>query len=204
LIDENAMIFRNLVWLNPIIVLVSRDITIIDIMNWSFILLFIISIIGAIFCQVNRISALFQLNPSITSGNQKWNGAAPNLIISAEFNISINVEFIRGLMNSFVNNNIITDISRIRDAIACVIKYFIDASVEKTFFFSEKIGITDNRLISNPIHILNQEYDEIEISVPDTMDIMNINLYNLIKKRKILLSLTGYEPISLISLSFYI
>jgi hypothetical protein len=28
------------------------------------------------------------------------------------------------------------DINRIRDAIACVIKYFIDASVEKTFFFS--------------------------------------------------------------------
>jgi hypothetical protein len=40
-------------------------------------------------------------------------------------------------MNSFVNSNIITDINRIRDAIACVIKYFIDASVEKTFFFSE-------------------------------------------------------------------
>jgi hypothetical protein len=178
--------------------------------------LFIISIIGAIFCQVNRISALFQLNPSITSGNQKWNGAAPNLIISAEFSISINVEFIRGLINSFVNLflfliyllfliiYIITDINRIRDAIACVIKYFIDASVEKTFFFSEKIGITDNRLISSPIHILNQEYDETEISVPDTMEVMNINLYNLIKKRKILLSLTGYEPISLISLSFYI
>jgi hypothetical protein len=156
--------------------------------------LFIISIIGAIFCQVSRINTLFQLNPSITSGNQKWNGAAPSLIISAEFNISINVEFIRGLMNSFVNSNIITDINRIRDAIACVIKYFID----------EKIGITDNRLISNPIHILSQEYDETEISVPDTMEVMNISLYSLTKKRKILLSLTGYEPISLISLSFYI
>jgi hypothetical protein len=33
LIDENAMIFRNLVWLNPIIVLVNRDIAIIDIIN---------------------------------------------------------------------------------------------------------------------------------------------------------------------------
>jgi hypothetical protein len=33
----------------------------------------------------------------ITSGNQKWNGAAPNLIISDEFSININAEFIKGL-----------------------------------------------------------------------------------------------------------
>jgi acetyltransferase-like isoleucine patch superfamily enzyme len=85
-----------------------------------------------------------------------------------------------------------------------VLIYFFFASFQMTFFFSEKIGITDNRLISNPIHILSQEYDETEISVPDTMEVMNISLYSLTKKRKILLSLTGYEPISLISLSFYI
>lgn len=34
-------------------------------------------IIGAIFCHVIRIKLLFQFIPSIISGNQKWNGAAP-------------------------------------------------------------------------------------------------------------------------------
>jgi hypothetical protein len=156
------------------------------------------------FVRLAGLIHYFSLILQLLRGIRKWNGAAPSLIISAEFNISINVEFIRGLINSFVNSNMITDINRISDAIACVIKYFIDASVENTFFFSEKIGITDNRLISRPIHILSQEYDETEISVPDTMEVMNINLYSLTKKRRILLSLTGYEPISLISLSFYI
>lgn len=42
-------------------------------------------IIGAIFCQVSKMNELNQFRPSITSGNQKWNGAAPILIISAEF-----------------------------------------------------------------------------------------------------------------------
>lgn len=37
---------------------------------------------GAIFCQVIKISLLIQFNPSITLGNHKWKGAAPNLIIS--------------------------------------------------------------------------------------------------------------------------
>lgn len=34
-------------------------------------------IIGAIFCQVRIRRELNQFNPLITSGNQKWNGAAP-------------------------------------------------------------------------------------------------------------------------------
>jgi len=40
--------------------------------------------------------------------------------------------------------------------------------------------------------------------VPIIIELMNTILYSLIKKRKVLLSLTGYEPISLVSLSFYI
>lgn len=35
-------------------------------------------IIGAIFCQVNKINLFIQFRPSIISGNQKCNGAAPN------------------------------------------------------------------------------------------------------------------------------
>lgn len=53
-------------------------------------MLYIIMIIGAIFCQVNKIKQFNQSNPSITSGNQEWNGAAPSFVKSAEFKIIIN------------------------------------------------------------------------------------------------------------------
>jgi hypothetical protein len=33
---------------------------------------------GAIFCHVNKINELIHESPSITLGNQKWKGAAPN------------------------------------------------------------------------------------------------------------------------------
>lgn len=67
----------------------------------------------------------------------------------------------------------------------------------------ENRGIIDNKLISSPIHILSHEYEEIEIRVPKTIEFRKRILYIFIKKRKILLSLAGYEPNSLISLSFY-
>jgi hypothetical protein len=83
-----------------------------------FILLFIIIAIGAIFCHVNRIRQFTHLNPSITSGNQKWKGAAPSFIKRAEFIIILNQKFIWGAINSFRISIIITDINRINDAIA--------------------------------------------------------------------------------------
>lgn len=42
---------------------------------------------GAIFCQVNIISELFQFSPPIISGNQKWKGAAPIFNSKADLNI---------------------------------------------------------------------------------------------------------------------
>lgn len=150
--------------------------------------MFIISIIGAIFCHVNRITAFVHLNPSITSGNQKCIGAAPNFVSNAVLIIVINVKFTRGLINSSVDNNIITAVNKISEAMACVIKYFIAASDANTFFFSENKGITESKLISRPIHILIQEYDEIAIVVPKIMEFVNRILLTLIKKGKSLLS----------------
>lgn len=49
----------------------------------SFSLLYMIMIIGAIFCQVNRTNLLIHDRPSITSGNQKWKGAAPIFVNNA-------------------------------------------------------------------------------------------------------------------------
>lgn len=52
------------------------------------------------------------------------------------------------------------------EARACVRKYFNEASEEyKLLCFIVK-GIKDSKLISNPIQILNQEFDLILISVP--------------------------------------
>lgn len=130
LIDENAIIFRILIWLNPITVLTNSEAIITVIINWVFILLFINSIIGAIFCQVNKMIEFIHLRPSITSGNQKWNGAAPSFVSKAVFNIKLNVKFIRGLINSFVINIIITAIRSTSDAIACVMKYLSEDSEE--------------------------------------------------------------------------
>lgn len=44
---------------------------------------------GAIFCQVSIIDAVIQFNPSITSGNQKWNGAAPIFVSNAVLMIKL-------------------------------------------------------------------------------------------------------------------
>jgi hypothetical protein len=39
---------------------------------------------GAIFCHVIKIKPLNQSKPSMTPGNQKWNGAAPIFNSSVE------------------------------------------------------------------------------------------------------------------------
>ena len=186
LIDEKAMIFRNLIWLNPINVLIINENKIIIIKKFEFNLLFIIKIIGAIFCHVNKIKEFIQFKPSITSGNQKWKGAAPNLVSNAEFIIIIKVELIFREINSIFNNIIIIENNKINEAKAWVIKYFNDDSDENILLTELNKGIIDNKLISNPIHIPIQEYEEIEIKVPIIIELKKIILYNfIIKKRKI-------------------
>jgi len=99
-------------------VLTVNEMIILIIIKYIDRLLFIIRIIGAIFCHVNKIEQLIHERPSITSANQKWNGAAPSLVNNAEFNIIKNVEFIWGRINSLVNNIIVIENRRISDAIA--------------------------------------------------------------------------------------
>lgn len=96
LIEENVKILRKLVWLNDIIALINKQKKITIIIKLFQVLLFIININGAIFCQVNKIKQFTHDKPSITSGNQKWNGAAPNFIKNAEFIIKIK-EFMGGI-----------------------------------------------------------------------------------------------------------
>lgn len=128
--------------------------------------------IGAIFCQVINIKALIQFNPSITSGNQKWKGAAPIFVNKEELKISVKISW---LYINFIDIIIIEN-NKIVDAKAWVIKYFIAASDSNEFFVLLINGIKDKRLISNPIHIPIQEYEEIEINVPENKNIVNIYL----------------------------
>lgn len=130
---------------------------------------YIIRIIGAIFCQVNIIKELVQSSPSIISGNQKWNGAAPILVKNAVFMINLNGDEIEILYPILRESMIIANKIRV-EASAWVTKYFSAASVAKGFLTLIIKGIIDKRLISNPIHIPIQEYEEIEIMVPTTSD----------------------------------
>lgn len=65
---------------------------------------------------------------------------------------------------------------KIVDAIACVMKYLNPDSEGNWFKLSFIKGIIDNRLISRPIHILIQEYDEITINDLVIIVIKKINL----------------------------
>lgn len=81
LIEEYARIFRRLVWLipiNPPITIEHRTVAWIKEIDLGTLN---IADIGAIFCQVIMIKVFIHLKPSITSGNQKWSGAAPIFII---------------------------------------------------------------------------------------------------------------------------
>lgn len=156
LIEEKAIIFRNLVWFNPIIPPISEEKIIVVEINNEIFKLNIKRIIGAIFCQVKRINLFIQFKPSKTSGNQKWKGAAPIFVSSAEFIIIEDVHLI-DWGNSFRFNLTIIENNSTLEARAWVIKYLSAASEGKRFFESLNRGINERRLISNPIHILIQE-----------------------------------------------
>lgn len=110
---------------------------------------------------------LIQFNPSITIGNQKWKGAIPVFIIKDDARIILIFEFkFKKVFHSIKKENKIIENSRTLDAKACVKKYFNAASEENKLFNFIVKGIKDNKLISSPIQILNQEDEQILIIVP--------------------------------------
>jgi len=134
------------------------DRTIIIVRNIMNFMLYINRTMGVIFCHVRISKQFIQLSPSITSGNQKWNGAIPIFVSRAEFIVRI----VRLLISKFIGMFFLIIITIIEariivDAIACTIKYLIDDSVDKIFFWFCIKGIIDKRLISNPSHIPSQE-----------------------------------------------
>jgi len=84
----------------------------------------VIIISGAIFCQEIKIPLLNHLDLIITWGNQKWNGAIPDLIKS-EIIISI---LDKKKKLAFIHISHTAMIMIIIEAKACEIKYLIAAS----------------------------------------------------------------------------
>lgn len=113
-----------------------------------------------------------QFSPSITLGNQKWKGGTPLFIIKADARIIFMIFFLFSIRksHSIKENKIILN-NKILDAKAWVKKYFKDASEENKLLLFIERGIKDNKLISKPIHTLNQEEELIVIIVP----LININ-----------------------------
>lgn len=151
-------------------------------------MIYLNTIKGAIFCQVIKSKLFIQDNPSITPGNQKWNGAAPLFNNKAEVIIIDTIhKFKFNWKIILLNKNIIKiENNKTEEARACVKKYFKDASVDINLLLSIIKGIIDNRLISSPIHTPNHELDEILIKVPK----INVSkkrifavLFNIKKKR---------------------
>lgn len=94
--------------------------------------------------------------------------------------------------------------SKIEDPIIWAIRYLIAASAGNLFLSVFRSGIKDSKLISNPIHEVNQEYAEIAIRVPIIIELKNKILNNFIikKKRSIDLYWWGMNPWALLAYLF--
>lgn len=128
---------------------------------------------------------LIQFNPSITIGNQKWNGAIPVFIIKEEAKIILIFELkFKSIFHSIKKENKIIENNKTLEAKAWVRKYFNDASEENKLFNFIVKGINDNKLISNPIQILNHDDEQILIIVPKNNVDKNNILYEFFKIKK--------------------
>lgn len=95
------------------------------------------------------MAKIIQVNQDIdvmTDGNQKWNGAIPNLRRIAD----IRIRFINGIVLDDQWAILVISISL--DPNAWAIKYLIDASVSWLVFEFDINGINLNMLISMAIH----------------------------------------------------
>lgn len=113
---------------------------------------------GAIFCHVSRIRPEDMWIPCVTSGTQKWNGARPSFMARA---MVIMVDAMGHRVFDMVHcpeyrRLMVIPIIRIMDAVACVKKYFVDASMARGLDFFMRIGMMASVFISKPIQIINQ------------------------------------------------
>lgn len=106
--------------------------------------------------------------PCVTSGTQKWNGDRPSFIVRARV-IIVEAVGLRVLVTvhwpEWKRLIMMASISSI-DAVACVRKYLVEASVERGLDRFIIMGIMASMFISNPIHTSSQCELVITIRVP--------------------------------------
>lgn len=121
--------------------------------------------------------------PCVTSGTQKWNGARPSFIARA---IVIRVDAVELRLLRIVHcpecsRLIMIPIINSMDAVACIRKYFVDASMARGLNFFIRMGITANIFISKPIQVNIQCELVNTIIVPEiTVDKMIMRIGGLI------------------------
>lgn len=170
-IDEYAMILRSWVWFNPPQPPIAIDIS--DMIRRRSILMRGEIIYktdrGASFCHVNKISPDISGIPWVTSGTQKWNGDSPSFIVRAIVIMVDAVGLISFIMDQWpvYNRLVIAAIMRSMDAVACVRKYFVAASVDRGLCSFVSRGMIASIFISNPIQVMNQCELVITIKVPE-------------------------------------
>lgn len=89
--------------------------------------------IGASFCHVRRSIPAISEMPCVTSGTQKWNGVIPIFIASAIVIVrEVNWLWVLVIFHcpEFVALSTIVNMSSM-EAVACVRKYFVAASVDR-------------------------------------------------------------------------
>lgn len=109
---------------------------------------------GASFCQVAKIRAVIVEVPCITSGNQKWKGASPSLMAKAVVRIVHEVLLDICVMSHWPSVQALIMLeNRISvEAVACVRKYLVAASVARGWCCLAIRGIMASVLISRPVH----------------------------------------------------
>lgn len=154
-IEENAMIFRSCVWFSPfhppirvdVSPNVSRRVVFRD---WA---VKKSSDSGANFCQVVRIRAVVVDVPCSTSGSQKWNGARPSLMARAVVRIVHEILLDICVMSHWPSVQALVMLeNRISvEAVACVRKYLVAASIARGWCCLAINGTMAKVLISNPV-----------------------------------------------------
>lgn len=123
---------------------------------------------GANFCHVNRISPDDKGIPWVTSGTQKWKGASPSFMVSAIVMIMDAVGLYNFITVHWPEYMRLSRTANMRsmDAVACVKKYLVAASVDRGLCCFINIGIIANMFISKPIQIKSQWELIMTIRVP--------------------------------------
>ena len=140
------------------------------------------------FCPVSRIKPDDIEIPCVTSGTQKWNGASPSFIARAVV-IMIDAMGLRSFSTVHCpecSRLIMIPIIRIMEAVACVKKYFVAASMARGLYFFMRMGMMANRFISKPIQTRSQWEVVTTIIVPEiTVNIIIIKMGGLISMGRV-------------------